>query len=342
MYPQIKYMQRCLELAVKGLGSVSPNPMVGCVIVKDDRIIGEGFHEIYGGPHAEVNAIQNACGNFSGDEVMYVSLEPCNHHGKTPPCTELILQSGIRNVIIACSDIKQNFEGNGAQRLRKEGVNVIKGFMEKEARELNQRFFIYHEKKRPYIILKWAQTADGFIGHAGISASRLVVSNQEAHILVHRWRSEEDAIMAGANTLLTDNPQLTTRLWKGKNPARVFIDRNLSLPQNLNVFDNNARVFILNEKKTLTDGHLQFIKTDCGNLNSVLEVLHGLQIQSLLVEGGTKTLNRFLEKNLYDEMRIIVSPHYVGNGVKAPVVNLAAAEIIPIGNNKLFQICNRA
>lgn len=333
-------MQRCLELAAKGLGSVSPNPMVGCVIVRDDKIIGEGFHEIYGGPHAEVSAIRNAGGNFEGDEIMYVSLEPCNHHGKTPPCTDLILQSGIRNVVIACSDVKQNFEGNGAQRMIKEGVKVITGIMEKEARELNCRFFTYHEKRRPYIILKWAQTADGFIGHAGESASRLVVSNQEAHILVHRWRSEEDAIMAGANTLLKDNPQLTTRLWKGKNPARVFIDRNLSLPLHLKVFENNARVIILNEKKTMTNGHLHFIKTDCSNLPSVLEVLYNVQIQSLLVEGGTKTLNRFLENNLFDEMRVIVSPHHVGNGVKAPVVNLAAAEIVNIGSNKLFNISN--
>lgn len=335
-------MQRCLELAAKGLGSVSPNPMVGCVIVRDDKIIGEGFHEMYGGPHAEVNAIKNASESFSGDEELYVSLEPCNHFGKTPPCTDLILQSGIKNVVIACSDVKQNFKGNGAQRLRKEGVNVITGFMEKEACELNRRFFTYHEKNRPYIILKWAQTADGYIGHAGTSASRLVVSNQEAHILVHRWRSEEDAIMAGANTLLMDNPQLTTRLWKGKNPARVFIDRNLSLPLNLKVFEDNARVIILNEKKTQTNGHIQFIKTNCRNLRSVLEALHSLQIQSLLVEGGTKTLNMFLQKNLFDEMRVIVSPHHVGNGVKAPLVNLAAAEIISIGNNKLFQISNPA
>lgn len=335
-------MQRCLELAAHGLGRVSPNPMVGCVIVRDNYIIGEGFHEYYGGPHAEVNAIKNAGGILCSDEVMYVSLEPCNHHGKTPPCTDLILQSGIRNVVIACSDVIQHFEGNGANRLQKEGVNVVTGFMEKEARELNRRFFTFHEKKRPYIILKWAQTADGFIGHAGASASRLVVSNQEAHILVHRWRSEEAAIMAGANTLLNDNPQLTTRLWKGINPSRVFIDRDLSLPMNLKVFQDNARVIILNEKKTLTDGNLQFIKTDCSDLNGVLESLHAVQIQSLLVEGGTKTLNRFLEKSLFDEIRVIVSPHYVGKGVRAPVVNLAATEIIPVGSNKLFQISNPA
>lgn len=334
-------MQRCLELAAKGLGHVSPNPMVGCVIVKQDKIIGEGFHEAYGKPHAEVNAIRNAGGKFEGDEVLYVSLEPCNHYGKTPPCTELILHSGIRNVVIACSDVKQNFEGNGAARLKKEGVKVISGWMEMEARELNRRFFTYHQEKRPYIILKWAQTADGFIGYAGHSASRLVVSNQEAHILVHRWRSEEDAILAGANTLLADNPQLNVRLWKGKNPVRVVIDKDASLPSDLNVFRPDSQVYILNEKKSAKQNHLHFIKTDCRNLGSILQSLHSMQIQSLLVEGGTKTLNMFLRKNLFDEIRVFVSPHKVGTGIKAPIINLAEAGITKVGSNTLFHIINQ-
>jgi diaminohydroxyphosphoribosylaminopyrimidine deaminase/5-amino-6-(5-phosphoribosylamino)uracil reductase len=342
MNPQIKYMQRCLELASKGLGKVSPNPMVGCVIVKNDTITGEGFHEFYGGPHAEVNAIKNAGGKFDGDEVMYVSLEPCNHQGKTPPCTDLILKTGIKNVVIACRDTNPLVKGKGAEHLRKEGVHVIEGLMEKEAIELNRRFFTFHQKKRPYIILKWAQTADGFIGYSGASASRLVVSNQEAHLLVHRWRSEEDAILAGANTLLMDNPQLTTRLWKGKNPVRIIIDRNLHLPLHLKVFDKNSSVIVLNQKKSFVNGHIEYIRTDCHNLHAILEVLHSRQIASLLVEGGTKTLNMFLEKNLFDELRILVAPLKVNCGVKAPWVSLAGAEIIPVGNNHLFHIINKA
>jgi diaminohydroxyphosphoribosylaminopyrimidine deaminase/5-amino-6-(5-phosphoribosylamino)uracil reductase len=341
MKPQRKYMERCLQLAEMGLGSVSPNPLVGCVIVSNDRIIGEGYHRKYGGPHAEVHALQSTVGPIGSDAVMYVTLEPCNHYGKTPPCTDLILKSGIRNVVVACRDVKQPFDGDGAGRLQREGLNVVTGFMEDEARQYNRRFFTYHEKKRPYIILKWAQTADGFIGHDGKSASRLVVSNHEAHILVHRWRTEEDAILAGANTLLADNPQLTSRLWKGKNPVRVVLDRDLSLPSSLNVFKPGVRVLLLNERKTGTASHIELMKTRCRSLKSILDTLNRAQIQSLLVEGGTKTLEMFLKEDCYDELRVIVSPHQVHSGVKAPVADLSAARITGIGNNTLFHLIKK-
>jgi diaminohydroxyphosphoribosylaminopyrimidine deaminase/5-amino-6-(5-phosphoribosylamino)uracil reductase len=336
MQEQKKYMQRCLELAARGLGRVSPNPMVGCVIVSNDRIIGEGYHQCYGQAHAEVNALQSVKTPLPADAVMYVSLEPCNHYGKTPPCTEAILSSGIRQVVIACRDARQSFRGNGVGYLRKHGVQVTTGLMNDEARYLNRRFFTYHEQKRPYVILKWAQTADGFIGYGGGTSSRLVVSNQAAHQLVHRWRSEEDAILAGANTLLADNPQLTTRLWKGKSPVRVIIDRNLSLPSHLRVFNSDIRVIILNEKKSGEQGHLNYIQVSCRQPAALLSALHQQQIQSLLVEGGTKTLQMFLREGLYDEMRVIVSPHRVHQGIRAPQIDLMTGSMQRLGDNRLF------
>ncbi len=329
-------MQRCFELAARGLGRVSPNPMVGCVIVSNDRIIGEGYHEYYGGPHAEINALHSLKEPVMADAVMYVSLEPCNHYGKTPPCTSAILSGGIRHVVIACRDVRQSFRGNGAAHLRRHGVKVTIGVMKDEARHLNRRFFTYHEKQRPYVVLKWAQTADGFIGYAGGSASRLVVSNKVAHQLVHRWRSEEDAILAGANTLLADNPQLTTRLWKGKNPVRVVIDRDLSLPLHLNVFKRDVRVIVLNEKRSGQQEHLHYLKVSCNQPASLLAALYEQQIQSLLVEGGTKTLEMFIREGLYDEMRVIVSPHRVHQGIRAPQIDFMAGRMCRLGDNRLF------
>ena len=244
-----KYMQRALELAAFGIGNVAPNPLVGCVIVHNDKIIGEGWHQKFGGPHAEVNAI-NSVNNkqLLAESTLYVTLEPCNHHGKTPPCVDLILQYKIPNVVIATLDVNPIVSGKGVARLKENGVEVSFGILAQEAQFQNRRFITFHQKKRPYIILKWAQSADGFIDkkrEIGEKGS-FQISGKAAQIALHQWRSEEAGILVGKNTALIDNPKLNTRLWEGNNPVRIIIDTNLEVPRTHHIYDNSVRTLIFN------------------------------------------------------------------------------------------------
>ena len=326
------YMQRCLALALKGAGSVAPNPMVGAVLVCNDRIIGEGWHEIYGGPHAEVNCIQSVAENDNKlieQSTLYVSLEPCNHFGKTPPCTDLILKYDIPKVVIACRDPFIEVNGKGIERLRDAGVEVITGILEKEAMDCNKRFFTFHTRQWPYIILKWAQTADGWMGKKG--GDRLLISNEFTNRLVHQWRGEEAAILVGTQTALADNPALTNRLSPAANPLRIVIDRNLQLPASLQVFDGSVKTIVFNTVKQEESEHLIFYKLDEEKnlLPQILNVLYKMNILSIMVEGGAQTLQSFIDNNCWDEIRKIQSdsmaPELQNNdlAVPAPIIPTA-------------------
>jgi len=311
-------MQRALDLARLGLGRVSPNPMVGCVLVYNDEIIGEGWHQQYGGPHAEVNAIQDVGRHdLLSDCTLYVNLEPCAHHGKTPPCTGLVVSSGIKKVVLANQDPNPIVAGRGTNQLRESGVEVIEGVMESEGIFLNRRFFCFHRSHRPYIILKWAQTSDGFM--ARINYDSKWISNQASRQLVHKYRSQEDAIMVGRNTVQYDDPQLTVRHWKGKNPIRVVLDPKLSLDNSLKVFDGSVSTLCYNYIKDETDSNFQMIKgPENGFLEFIGEDLYQRNILSVLIEGGSKLLTSLIDNNYWDEARIFTSSIEFGEGMKAP------------------------
>lgn len=317
-------MHRCLELAKLGAGHVAPNPMVGAVLVHEGRIIGEGWHKEYGKAHAEVNcinAVQEEDRQFISQSILYVSLEPCAHHGKTPPCADLIIRHKIPKVVIGCRDPFKEVDGKGIEKLKAAGIEVETAVLEEECRELNKRFFTFHKKQRSFIILKWAQTADGFI--AGDDSKRILISNEFSNRLVHKWRSEEAAIMVGTNTALRDDPALTTRLWPGPSPVRLVIDMNLRLPGSLKVFDGSERTIVFNTIKEDEKPNLSFIKLDKEKqfVPQLMDVLYRLQLQSVLVEGGAALLQTFIESGVWDEARVIVNGELsIGNGLPAPVL----------------------
>lgn len=317
-------MQRCFELALKGAGSVAPNPVVGAVLVHEDTVIGEGWHRQYGQAHAEVNCINSvAPGNTAlvPNSTLYVSLEPCSHYGKTPPCASLIIEKKIPRVVIGCKDSFAAVDGRGIAQLRAAGVEVITGVLETAALALNKRFFTFNDRKRPYIILKWAQTADGKI--AGNGAARLHISNDITNRLVHRWRSEEAAILVGTNTALKDNPSLTTRLVQGNNPVRLVIDRQLQLPASLHLFDGSVRTIVYNFWKNETGDRIQWHKLDRNSniIKQVLQHLYKEQLQSLIVEGGAILLQSFIDAGLWDEARVITNTCLqAGEGLAAPLL----------------------
>ncbi len=316
-------MQRCFQLAISGAGNVAPNPMVGAVLVHNDTIIGEGYHQYYGGPHAEVNCINSVLPQnrtLIKQSTLYVSLEPCAHYGKTPPCADLIIEHHIPEVIIGCRDSYAEVAGKGIEKLKGAGISVTVGVLENEARALNKRFFCYHEKKRPYIILKWAQTADGFI--ANTDRSRLLISNNSTNRQVHRWRSEEAAIMVGTYTAMYDNPSLTVRLVPGNNPLRIVIDNDLKLPASLHLFNQQVKTIVFNTIKEDASGNLQYIKTSGRHdLHSILDTLYQMRVQSLLVEGGAGLLQSFISNNFWDEARVITNNTLqAGEGIAAPVL----------------------
>jgi diaminohydroxyphosphoribosylaminopyrimidine deaminase/5-amino-6-(5-phosphoribosylamino)uracil reductase len=313
-------MSRCLGLAKLGAGNVAPNPMVGAVLVYEDKIIGEGYHQKYGEVHAEVNCINNVEEEnkfLIEKSTLYVSLEPCSHFGKTPPCADLIIRNKIKKVVIGCKDIYKEVSGTGIQRLQNAGTEVITGILEKECIKLNNRFFIFHQNFRPYILLKWAQTANGKIGS---SEKRILISNEYSNRLVHKWRSEEAAILVGTNTALHDDSLLTTRLWQGKNAVRIIIDTKLKLPSFLNIFNTDAKTLIYNLAKNSTEENLVYIKLESKNFtDQMLQSLFEMNIQSVMIEGGAKTLQSFINAGLWDEARIITNEELViENGLAAP------------------------
>lgn len=326
-------MQRCLQLAALAQGHVAPNPMVGAVLVHERKIIGEGYHQQYGGPHAEVNCINAVAGEdkqFLPQSTLYVSLEPCAHFGKTPPCADFIIQNKIGKVVIGCADPFAEVNGRGIKKLLAAGIEVVQGVLEKQCIELNKRFFTFHAKQRPFIILKWAQTQNGFI--AGDCKQRLFITNEMTNRLVHKWRSQEAAIIVGTNTALLDDPSLTTRLWPGKNPLRLVVDLPLRLPHHLRLLDGSVATIVFNAKQhTIANEWKESngrkgvtyyqIEKEKNLPQQVVSALYSLNIQSLIVEGGTQLLQSFINEKLWDEARIITNKNLVtDNGHSAPVL----------------------
>ncbi len=323
-----KYMRRCLQLAQNGKGFVSPNPMVGAVIVHGGKIIGEGYHRIYGKPHAEVNAINSVKDKaLLKESTIYVSLEPCSHYGKTPPCAQLIIDSGIPRVVVACLDPYPAVSGRGVKMLQNAGVEVTLGVLEKEALELNKEFFTVQSKKRPYIYLKWAQTQDGFIDIArdeNLIPQPTPISNEFTKMLVHKERSEVSAIMIGTNTAIKDNPSLTTRLWYGKNPIRIVLDRKGRIPTDYTLFDGKVETIIFTEnlKDSSSENVIYHqVRFDEYLLENILSFLQTRQISSVLVEGGRELLQSFIDKSLWDEAFVETSNVNFKGGIKAPNIN---------------------
>lgn len=328
-----QYILRCLQLAQLASGDVAPNPMVGSVLVHENRIIGEGYHKEYGKAHAEVNCLASVKEEDRAlipQSTLYVSLEPCAHFGKTPPCADLIIRHKIPKVVVGCRDPFPEVNGKGIEKLRAAGVEVEPGVLQEECKAVNRRFFTFHTKHRPYITLKWAQTADGKI--ANTDYSRVLISNEFTNRLVHKWRSEEAAIVVGTNTALFDDPQLSTRNWPGKNPLRVVVDMNLRLPSSLQLFNGDTPTIVINKHRhTLpfeksnfaslsgTGVHYYQVTEDVNLVHQLLNGLYRLGIQSILVEGGTRLLQSFLDEGLWDEARVICNENLVlGGGLPAP------------------------
>ena len=351
-----KYMKHCFCLAIKGIREVAPNPMVGCIIVHQNKIIGEGYHQQYGEAHAEVNAINSVRNKeLLKESTLYVNLEPCVHFGKTPPCSDLIIKHQIPKVVIGCVDSFSKVSGKGIEKLKNSGVEVLVGILEKEAIELNKRFFTFHNKKRPYIILKWAETMDAFIDverpSNSLSESEMEqpsdstqdtsfnnwITTPSSKKLVHNWRAEEQAIMVGTNTALNDNPKLTVREVDGKNPLRIVLDLNLRLPNGLHLLDKTIPTIIFNHHKNKKEINLELIRLekDIELVPQILEQLYQREIQSVIIEGGAQLLNTFLEKNLWDEARVFTGNKYFKAGLKAPKINAESKFTMQIGSDLL-------
>jgi diaminohydroxyphosphoribosylaminopyrimidine deaminase/5-amino-6-(5-phosphoribosylamino)uracil reductase len=340
-------MLRCIELARNGLGNTSPNPMVGSVIVYDGIIIGEGYHRKFGEPHAEVNAINSVQNKeLLKKSTLYVNLEPCSHYGKTPPCANLIASMEIPRVVIGSLDTAAHVSGKGLEILKNAGCNVLVGVLEDECRELNKRFFTFHEKQRPYIILKWAQTKDGFIDierTENASVQPTWITNEYAKALVHKWRAEEQAILVGTNTAIQDNPSLTTRHWYGKNPLRIVLDENLILPDGLKLFDQNASTVIiadtkvksLRKRKLHENVGIEFVDYSSGFYTQLFKVLISKDIQSLIIEGGEKVLTSFIQNNLWDEARVFTGNKVFNKGVRAPDFSEKGIKLESLGDSIL-------
>lgn len=341
------YMQRCVQLAQLAAGRVAPNPMVGAVLVYDDRIIGEGYHEYYGGPHAEVNCINSVSEydrHLVETSVLYVSLEPCAHFGKTPPCADLIIRNGIKKVVVGCRDPFHEVNGKGIEKLETAGVEVIRDILYQECKDLNKRFFTFHTKYRPYIILKWAQTQNGKIAaipfeysmpnhHETPAAKRLYITNEYTNRLVHKWRSEEASILVGTNTALADDPELTNRLWPGPTPIRLVVDLELKLPSSLKMFnDSRSLTIVFNCKHHDLEAELlqkgakgvafYQVTPDVSIVQQVLHALYQMKIQSVFIEGGAKLLQSFIDEKLWDEARVITnSGLQITDGIPSPALS---------------------
>jgi len=339
-YTAIDCMKLALQLAAQGRGCVSPNPMVGAVLCYGDRVIGQGWHQQYGGPHAEVNclnAVSAADQDLISKSTMYVTLEPCAHHGKTPPCADLLIRSGIQHVVVAAVDPFNAVKGKGIARMRSAGLLVEQGLLAKEATVLNCRFFTYHIEQRPYITLKWAETEDGFLGSG--SHVRLFISGEETNKLVHTWRAAEDAILIGAGTAVLDDPLLNVRLVEGHSPLRIIIDVSRQLPDSLKMFRDGQPVVVVNKLIEGVEGSVTYLKMDLdGGPEPLLNWLYQKKIQGLMVEGGKKTLQYFLDFGYWDEIKIITNTTLKSGGViRVPEVPESAVfqQVTQVGKDRI-------
>jgi diaminohydroxyphosphoribosylaminopyrimidine deaminase/5-amino-6-(5-phosphoribosylamino)uracil reductase len=342
------YMTRCLELAQLGMGKVSPNPMVGCVIVVNGKIIGEGYHEVFGQAHAEVNAVSAVIAKYRelSDELLtqatvYVSLEPCSHYGKTPPCVDLLIKHKVKRVVIGSKDPFPDVNGKGIEKLNEFGIEVKHGVLEKQCHQLNRRFFTRVLQQRPYIVLKWAQTANRFF--APVDGTQKWISSALSKKLAHKWRSEEDAILVGKNTVIADNPNLTTREWKGKNQVRIIIDKNLSIAATQNIYNAEAKTLIFNEVKTEVQENVHFVYMEDMQYylpQKIAFQLYLMDIQSVMVEGGVQILNQFITANLWDEARVFQSSVNWNAGLPAPAIGGFLQEVLPVNEDKLMIYTN--
>ena len=336
-------MQRCLELASLGNGTVSPNPMVGCVIVQDQKVIGEGYHRKFGEAHAEVNAINDVLQKYGDDAramlasaTVYVNLEPCAHFGKTPPCADLLIRHKVKKVVIGNRDPFSDVDGKGMEKLKNAGIEVVSGILATECSHLNRRFFTRIKQQRPYIILKWATTANGFF--APKNTVQQWISSPLSKKLVHKWRTEEDAILIGKQTALSDNPQLSSREWTGKNPVRILIDRNLQVPNTNHIYSDVAKTIILNEVKTEVAQNIHFIQMEDMQYylpQKIAFQLYLMDIQSVIIEGGANILNQFIHAGLWDEARVFTSASSWKEGIASPTINGIITDRYPIGEDKL-------
>jgi diaminohydroxyphosphoribosylaminopyrimidine deaminase/5-amino-6-(5-phosphoribosylamino)uracil reductase len=344
-----KYINRCIELAKNGLGTTYPNPLVGSVIVYEDKIIGEGWHKKAGEPHAEVNAINSVKDRtLLSRATIYVSLEPCSHFGKTPPCSDLIIFHKIPNVVIGTIDPNEKVAGKGIKKLMEAGANVTIGILEKKCHDLNKRFFTFHNKKRPYIILKWAETADGFIAPIAKDEQKPIwITNKHSRQLVHKWRTEEQAILVGTKTVLDDNPSLNARDFSGNNPVRIVLDKSGKIDAKFNVKfnvkDNNIKTIFITEKddfQTTENCIYEKCLFDENLIESILAVLVKHQIQSVIIEGGSRTIQSFIDKDLWDEARVFKGKTIFKKGVKAPTINHSIKRQTQILTDELIYIVN--
>jgi len=342
-----KYIKRCINLAENGFGTTFPNPMVGSVIVYENQIIGEGWHKKAGEPHAEVNAIRSVKDkSLLKKATIYVSLEPCSHFGKTPPCCDLIIEHQIPNVVVGTVDPNEKVAGNGIKKLIAAGANVTVGVLEKECKELNKRFFTFHQQKRPYIILKWAQSQDGFLSpEKEIEQDRkpVWITNAYSRQLVHKWRSEEQAILAGTQTVIDDNPKLNTRDWSGNNPVRVVLDQNNRIPKDSFIFDSTVKTIVFTKSETnlsAENTNFEVIDFNQNIIPQILAVLHQNQIQSIIIEGGLQTLQSFIDENIWDEARIFTGNISFEKGTKAPMIQMKNPIKTNIQNDELLNIRN--
>lgn len=337
------YMKRCLELAEMGNGQVSPNPLVGCVIVSGGKIIGEGYHQKYGQAHAEVNAIRSVTDRYGEqaaellkNAVAYVSLEPCAHFGKTPPCADLLIRHQLKKVVIGNRDPFADVDGKGIEKLKNAGIEVVSGVLEAECFEVNRRFFTRITQQRPYIILKWARTANGYF--APKNSVQQWISGPLSKKLVHKWRTEEDAVLVGKQTAIADNPALSAREWPGKNPIRIAIDRKLEIPADSQLYNKDAKTIIFNEQKTSVEGNIHFIEMEDMQYylpQKIAYQLYLMDIQSIIIEGGANILNQFISSGLWDEARVFNSTSSWDTGIHSPVINGNIMSVTQVDKDQL-------
>ena len=340
-----KYISRCIALAKNGLGTTYPNPMVGSVIVYEGKIIGEGWHKKAGEPHAEVNAVNSVQDkSLLKKATIYVSLEPCSHFGKTPPCCDLIIKNKIPNVVIGTVDPNIMVAGNGIKKLIEAGIHVTVGILEDECNELNKRFFTFHQKKRPYILLKWAQSQDGFIAPLEkLEKKPVCITNTYSRQLVHKWRTEEQAILVGTQTVIDDNPKLNARDWQGNNPVRIVLDQNNRIPKENAVFDNQTKTIVFsNSENTISKENTIFEVIDFKQdiAKQIVDSLYRHNIQSVIIEGGLQTLQTFIDENLWDEARVFTGNTNLEKGIKAPCIPKTNSEKHTIDTDEFLIIRN--